>query len=158
MNKTAWNKGLKMTGRKKMKKYRHKKISEGFLNRIFSEWIRKRDMIKSPEFIGLSGDYCKCFTCDKIIAFKKQSQASHFISRRYNATKYDPLNVHVCCIRCNMYEHGNQYVYSLKLDEKYGQGTAYSLYQKSLQPLKLDNKERIKIRNLILEWHTSINT
>ena len=149
MNKTAWNKGLKMTGRKKMKAFRRKKISESFLNRIFSEWIRKRDMIKSPELIGLSGDFCKCFTCDKIIAFKKQSQSGHFISRRFKATKFDPLNVHVQCISCNMYSHGNQYVYSLKLDETYGEGTAYSLYQKSLQPFKLDQVEMQKIRDMI---------
>jgi hypothetical protein len=138
----AWNRGKKLAPRKKPKPFKHKQITEGGLNRLFSTYIRLRDMVDDK--------HCKCFTCDKLVEFKK-CHAGHFISRRYNATKYDPLNVHAQCIYCNTYLAGNQYVYSLKLDEKFGEGTAYSLYQKSKELLKIDAVERLKIRDTLLE-------
>jgi len=89
----------------------------------FSLYIRKRD--KNI-----------CFTCGR-----QGNQAGHFRSRRYNSTRYDPLNVHCQCMQCNVLEHGNQYIYGINLDKKYGSGTAEKLYNKSLEHHKLTIEE-----------------
>lgn len=89
----------------------------------FSLWVRRRD--KNI-----------CFTCGN-----PGNQAGHFRSRRFSSTRFDPLNVHCQCTRCNIFEHGNLYVYALELDKKYGVGCALSLYNKSQLTHKLTVEE-----------------
>lgn len=77
------------------------------------------------------GELCnQCFTCG-IVKPIKQLQAGHFIRRSVTKLRYDPINVQVQCYRCNISLVGNLYVYSLKLDQKFGEGTAALLYERS---------------------------
>ncbi|KKL81010.1 hypothetical protein LCGC14_1999020 [marine sediment metagenome] len=86
-----------------MKKKRKKTISKikKKADKVFSEYIRKRD--KNI-----------CFTCNK-----EGNQAGHYISRRYNNTRYNDVNVHCQCVSCNIFKHGASDVYALRLQQKY---------------------------------------
>jgi hypothetical protein len=57
--------------------------------------------------------------------------AGHFISRRFEATLFDERNVNLQCIKCNRFENGNQYEHGLRIDKKYGPGTAEKILIKS---------------------------
>lgn len=96
---------------------RTKKLAKAKADKYFSEYIRKRDL-KKP-----------CVTCG---AFA-QKDCGHFISRRFENTRYDEQNSHGQCLKCNRFEHGNQYEYSLAVDRIYGKGTAEKLRMKAQQ-------------------------
>jgi hypothetical protein len=84
--------------------------------RVFSKFIRLRD--------SDDNGYGTCITCAKPL-FWKQLQAGHFIPQHGNPnTIFNEQNVHSQCSQCNIYLHGNQYIYSLRVDELYGEGTA----------------------------------
>lgn len=88
--------------KKKTLKYWKNKI-----DKPFHEYIRRRDADNS------SG-YCKCITCSKSIHFT-ESDAGHFIGRQHLATRWLENNVHAQCRKCNRFEYGRQYEYSLAL-------------------------------------------
>lgn len=63
----------------------------------FSEWIRRRDG--------------KCVKCGRYGTGPKGIfglQASHFIKRRYESTRFDPLNVDALCATCHNYFETHQ--------------------------------------------------
>ncbi len=60
-------------------------------------------------------------------------QAGHYISRRFNSTLFDERNVNSQCMNCNLHKGGNIGVYTLKLQEKYGDGIIKELTGKSLE-------------------------
>tara|TARA_R110000765_G_C18490470_1_gene553935 strand:+ start:72 stop:482 length:411 start_codon:yes stop_codon:yes gene_type:complete len=103
----------------------------------FSKYIRLRDSTD----MGVA----QCFTCGKIDHYKKL-QNGHFQSRRHHVTRWDETNCQVQCVKCNMFEQGMQWQFGLKLDSKYGLGTAEELQLKARQPFKLmriDYEEKI---------------
>tara|TARA_R110002110_G_scaffold47888_2_gene143348 strand:- start:1099 stop:1500 length:402 start_codon:yes stop_codon:yes gene_type:complete len=93
------------------------------LDKWFSLYIRLRDAT-------LEG-MAQCFTCGKIDYYKKL-QCGHFQSRRFMGTRYDERN-QIQCIKCNMFEQGEQYKFGLALDSKYGLGTAEEMQFKARQ-------------------------
>lgn len=88
--------------KKKTLKYWKNKI-----DKPFHEYIRRRDADNST-------GYCKCITCNKPIHFT-ESDAGHFIGRQHLATRWEENNVHSQCRKCNRFEYGRQYEYSLAL-------------------------------------------
>jgi hypothetical protein len=98
------------------------------LDSIFSKYIRLRDSTD----MGVA----QCFTCGKIDHYKKL-QNGHFQSRRHHATRWDETNCQVQCVKCNMFEQGMQWQFGLKLDSKYGLGTAEELEYLSKQTIKM---------------------
>ena len=88
--------------KKKTLKYWKTKI-----DKPFHEYIRRRDADND------SG-YCKCISCDKPIHFT-ESDAGHFISRGKLSTRWDERNVNAQCRKCNRFEFGRQFEYSLKI-------------------------------------------
>ena len=88
------------------------------LDSWFSKYIRLRE----------SNDYgmAQCFTCGKVDYYKKL-QNGHFQSRRHHYTRWNEKNCQVQCVKCNMFEQGEQYKFGLNLDAKYGLGTAEEL-------------------------------
>ena len=62
------------------------------LDKIFSEYIRKRD--------SDANGFGKCCTCNKKLHYK-DAHAGHFMSRRHYATRWDPENVAMQCSYCN---------------------------------------------------------
>ena len=86
---------------------------------LFSKWIRERD------------NYT-CITCGK----KGKGSfihAGHYISRKHCATMFDEKNANAQCMNCNIWGYGNMGVYTLKLQEKYGEGIIRELTEKSRQ-------------------------
>ena len=88
------------------------------LDKWFSLYIRLRE---SEE--GL----VQCFTCNKVSHYKSGMQNGHFQSRRHHSTRWNETNCQVQCVKCNLYEQGEQFKFGLALDGKYGGGTAEEL-------------------------------
>jgi hypothetical protein len=82
---------------------------------IFSLYIRKRDARQG------------CITCGS----KTNLQCGHFQSRKHNATRFSETNCQAQCVRCNMFNSGEQYEFGKQLDLKYGGGTAERLKKKA---------------------------
>lgn len=110
--------------KKKTLKYWKTKI-----DKPFHEYIRRRDADND------SG-YCQCISCDKPIHFT-ESDAGHFISRGKLATRWDERNVNAQCRRCNRFQYGRQFEYSLKI----GTELAEQLLQESRAVFKLMEHE-----------------
>jgi hypothetical protein len=89
------------------------------LDKWFSLYIRLRDATEA----GM----VQCFTCGKVAHYKEGMQCGHFQSRRYHSTRWNEQNCQVQCVKCNMYEQGNQWKFGLSLDAKYGNGTSNEL-------------------------------
>jgi len=104
---------------KKTQKYWKNKI-----DKVFHEYIRRRDADNN------TGN-CECVSCGKTIHFS-DSDAGHFISRKYLITRYDERNVHAQCRRCNRFEYGRQFEYSIAL----GQELSKELLQTSRSMVK----------------------
>jgi hypothetical protein len=96
---------------------------------IFSEYVRRRH-----------GEYPECFTCGKKDHWKKL-QAGHFQSRGKYSTRWDEQNVQVQCVKCNIFNQGEQYKFAQRLDEVYGEGTADGLVLKGNQIVKISNAD-----------------
>ena len=97
----------------KLPKPKSKKSLEKKLDKIFSEFIRLRDTDDNG--------YCRCFTCGNWGFWKNEGmQNGHFITRGVKATKFNEMNCHVQCVRCNHHLKGNLHVYRMKLVEMYG--------------------------------------
>jgi len=92
------------------------KKSKAKADRYFSSFIRERDKDKP------------CVTCGK---YTDKKDCGHFISRRFESTRFDEKNSHGQCQKCNRFEYGNQYEHSLKIDSMYGKGTSEELNIKS---------------------------
>lgn len=101
------------------------------LDKIFSIYIRRKDAVN---------EIATCFTCGAKRPYK-EIHAGHFMSRRYMATRFSELNVQPQCIKCNIFDSGQQYLFAKNLDKKYGDGTANELHLKSQMLTKLSNKE-----------------
>ena len=90
------------------------------LDKIFSEYIRKRD----SDYRGL----CKCISCGKETpAFGGQTHAGHLFSRRYLSIRYNEKNVNSQCSYCNTFLSGNQIKAARGVNNKYGPGTVEEL-------------------------------
>ena len=91
------------------------------LDSVFSKYIRLRDSF------DVNGELsCTCVTCGATKPVKNM-QAGHFMSRRYNATRFHEKNVNPQCMGCNMYDQGRQYDHAIYIDKIYGDGTAADL-------------------------------
>ena len=69
---------------------------------------------------------CQCFTCGKVDHYKKL-QCGYFQSRRHHATRWNEQNCQVQCVKCNMFEQGEQWKFGISLNAKYGEGTSNEL-------------------------------
>ena len=97
------------------------------LDSIFSKWVRYSNVFG----YDINGEpVCKCVTC-RAVKPVKNMQAGHFMSRRYNSTRFHEKNVHPQCMGCNMYDQGRQYDHGKYIDKKYGEGTAEELRELS---------------------------
>ena len=108
------------------------------LDTIFSLYIRLRDATNE----GL----VQCFTCDKVNHYKSGMQNGHFQSRRHHSTRWNETNCQVQCVKCNLYEQGEQFKFGLALDSKYGEGSAEELEflaRTILKVSRIDYEEKI---------------
>lgn len=109
------------------------------LDKIFSEYIRLRD----TDHTG----YGTCIDCGRVAPYD-ELDCGHFQGRRHLATRWDEQNCNAQHRYCNRFLNGRQYEYGLAIDEKYGEGTADALVQKS--------REVFKINAQYLQWQIDI--
>jgi|TARA_Y100000310_G_C20657448_1_gene802741 5-methylcytosine-specific restriction endonuclease McrA len=83
---------------------------------------------------------CQCFTCGKI-GYYKTMQNSHFQSRKHLSTRFNEENCQVGCVKCNVFNYGEQYKFSVALDNKYGEGTAKDLELLAKQTIKISRSD-----------------
>ena len=104
------------------------------LDKWFSLYIRLRE---ANEY-GM----VQCFTCGVVRGYKDGMQNGHFQSRKHLATRFsEDGNCEVQCLKCNIFDSGQQYLFSLRLDEKYGEGRAEELEQLARTTLKISRVE-----------------
>jgi|TARA_R110002012_G_scaffold299516_1_gene498664 hypothetical protein len=90
------------------------------LDKWFSLFIRLRE--------ATDEGMCQCFTCGKVGHYKTGGmQCGHFQSRRHLSTRWHEWNCQVQCVKCNMYEQGEQWKFGISLNAKYGEGTSNEL-------------------------------
>lgn len=89
---------------------------------LFSIQIRKRDFEK----------YGRCISCNKPVFSWRDFDAGHYIAAGQCgfALLFDETNVNGECSGCNAYDRTHLIGYAKGLDDRYGQGTAESLYQR----------------------------
>ena len=96
------------------------------LDKVFSEYIRRRDSI---------GDVCICITCGRMGQWKYMDNG-HYMKRQHLATRYDEKNCNGQCKCCNYAEQGANEKYKIAIDKKWGVGTADKLEQKKHNKVK----------------------
>ena len=96
------------------------------LDRIFSEYIRKRDADKKG--------FVRCITSNKKYHYT-EVDAGHFISRKEMATRWHEDNVWSQSRFHNRFKYGLQYEYSLALEKK-KKGLPKHLYNLSKKTVK----------------------
>jgi hypothetical protein len=89
------------------------------LDAVFSLFIRLRDATAEGSV--------QCFTCSRISHYKSGMQNGHFQSRRHHSTRWNETNCQVQCVKCNMYEQGEQFKFGMALESKYGEGISEEL-------------------------------
>ena len=108
------------------------------LDKWFSLYIRLRE--------ATNEGVVQCFTCGKIGHYKKL-QCGHFQSRRHHATRWNEWNCQVQCVKCNMFEQGEQWKFGLNINAKYGEGTSKELEflaQTTVKFSRVDYEENIR--------------
>jgi 5-methylcytosine-specific restriction endonuclease McrA len=98
------------------------------LDKAFSRYIRLR-----------ACDGCNrgiCVTCGSVVDYSA-ANAGHFIARQHLATRYDERNVHLQCVMCNLYKHGNLINYTLFMQNRYGQEVVDELMRLKRTSVKL---------------------
>jgi len=106
--------------------------------KVFNSWIRLRD---KDNF---------CISCDTPMQGRK-GDASHFYPTTYTYLRFNPDNVHLSCVTCNQFKHGNLQEYRPRLINKIGLKRVE--YLDNCRHLKLemdinDIKELIKLYKL----------
>ena len=115
------------------------------LDKYFSLYIRLRNATDE----GLT----QCYTCGKVDHYKKL-QCGHFQSRRHHSTRWNEKNCQVQCVKCNMYEQGEQWKFGLQLDHQYGNGTSSELEflaRISMKKMRAEYEEYIRYYKAIVE-------
>ena len=92
-----------------MKKLSRSKVIHR-LDDVFSKYIRLRDCNKAWIVI--------CPLCWTKIPWKK-AQNMHFISRWNMKYRFDEMNCHAWCMRCNVLLNWNYIIYTRRMQKKY---------------------------------------
>ena len=93
------------------------------LDKTFSEYIRR----SNPPI---------CVSCGAAKESWRDLQCGHFVSRVRLATRWDEINCHPQCSRCNVLLRGNAVGYSRFLEGKYGPQIFKDLDELSRKPTK----------------------
>ena len=120
------------------------------LDKVFSEYIRLRDVREDGTFI--------CISCNNGFPYEV-SDCGHYITREHMSTRFSEENCNAQCITCNRHNSGNIEGYRRGLIRKYGESTVLSLESAKYQINKMseaDYREKIshyrqEVRRLKLE-------
>lgn len=102
------------------------------LDRVFSEYIRKRDADE--------GGTALCVTCGRLM-FWKEGQCGHWIKRQHRSVRWDERNVGFQCPGCNLFKSGAMDEFAGYLLERYGRETVQELLELKHQPKKFTRSD-----------------
>lgn len=102
------------------------------LDKIFSEWIRRKD----------AGAYGRamCVSCGMVARWSKM-QCGHFIPRHYLAGRWNPDNCFVQCPSCNVFKRGNYPGFAAYLNKHFGPQRIEELLELKRKTLKLTRSD-----------------
>jgi len=116
-----------------------------------SLYIRARDCLETTGTL----DYGRCFTCDIVQAFK-QSQAGHFIPGREGWTLYDERGIHLQCMQCNVFKHGNTVEYWQRMEKKYGRELIEELLKRDKETKQYKLIDHIEMEQYFMEKYRKL--
>lgn len=117
---------IKKPKRKSISKHQGVAVLKAKVWGLCSKYIRLRDCLRTSG----TPDYGNCITCSRLVS-RRDADAGHFISRRFNATLFDETNVHLQCKRCNAFG-GEVLKYRLAIIRLYGEGYDVQLEDKAM--------------------------
>ena len=100
------------------------------LDNIFSKYIRMRDT---------EDGYGACISCKKVFPYEKLD-CGHFIGRAKLKTRWDERNCNGQCQNCNRFRDGEQALYLVALEEKYGREVVDELMAARYQTFKVNRQ------------------
>lgn len=113
------------------------------LDAVFSKWVRRK-------YADASGRV-KCFVCG-VSKRVEDMHCGHFMSRKSYSTRWlhdvdnGLVNTMPECPRCNLFDQNQNYVFSRRLDEVFGEGTADKVYRLSKQTKKYTLADIVAMR------------
>ena len=132
------HKPLRQRGKGTLSRLTHK------LDRIFSEFIRRRDSDKDGN--------CRCCTCGVVRPWKEM-HAGHYVGREARNTRWEEKNVHAQCPSCNTFHEGRKPEYTLFLQKKYGTEIVEQLVVAGKRPRHF---KPIELEALILNYQSEL--
>lgn len=102
------------------------------LDEVVSRYVR--------QYFADKNGICTCYTCGRRLPWKGMD-CSHFISRRFNGTRFDLDNLRACCQHCNRVLHGNLEKYREHLLRDIGEERIRALDRKKNQKISTPELE-----------------
>jgi len=124
------------------------------LDQALSKYVRKSN--------ADSEGFITCFTCGVKKDWKYETDCGHFQSRSKYSTRwlYEPekglVNVMPQCKKCNGFRGGEQHLFALHLNAKFGEGTAERILILSNQSRKFSTQEIIEMRESFTEKYNDL--
>lgn len=102
------------------------------LDRVFSQYIRLRDM--------LPGNVFQCISCGRIKPIN-QADCGHYINRQHMSTRFSEVNCNAQCRSCNRFDEGNMSGYRAGLIRKHGESKVLMLESQKYETRKYSDFE-----------------
>lgn len=103
------------------------------LDRVFSQYIRLRDMIPKTTLF-------RCISCGQIKPIN-QADCGHYINRQHMSTRFSEINCNAQCRSCNRFDEGNIMGYRRGLVAKYGEARVCLLESQKYETRKYTEPE-----------------
>lgn len=113
------------------------------LDRVFSEYIRKRDS---------RDGYFTCISCGRIKPYE-QADCGHYINRVHLATRWSEENCNAECRHCNRFDENHLHGYRMNLVKKIGESRVLMLESRKNSQCKIGDFE---LKYLIDEYQRKI--
>lgn len=129
-----------------MKKKKLKSISalESKLDRLFSEWIRRKDADE--------GGTVRCVTCPRLL-FWRDAHAGHFIKRQHRSVRWDERNVAPQCPADNVFKGGCQDEFAAHIIKQHGHAVFDELMAKKRAVRKYTRSD---LEELICQYQSKL--
>lgn len=123
---------------------------KGDLQKVFNEFIRKRDT-QQGQLHGTK--YFVCISCGQSKGLEQMHCGHFFPVGGHEAVRFDEDNAHGQCVACNTFHHGNLLKYKDNLIKKIGKVMFERL---ELRSHNLSKMTRFEVEFLIMEYKTKI--
>ena len=96
-------------------------------------------------YIKIRDDW-RCYTCGKQAFHSPTINAGHLFPDTHSNTRYDSLNIHAQCVRCNKYLHGNLHKYIIRFLNDFGLPAYEYLSVRSCKPYKYTKETLLDVQ------------